>query len=162
MIRLSPFKTALFAATSLAAVSAHAAPPPAMDPPPMEHAAIAAVDDAETRAPEIAVKHWLAGGAVAVALAGLIRLFGWSRIAAALGKASQAVVAAPAVAARYAGEAIKSPLRSLLVVGGLSLFALTGVGLYDVEWLAGLATGAVLVLAGVVGLRRIGRVFARR
>ncbi len=163
MIRSNPLKAALLAAASLAAVSASAAPMPAADPAPMEHAVvIAAHDEAESRAADTAVRGWLAGGAVAAALAGLIRLFGWSRIAAALGKVGNAVAAAPAAAVRYAGEAIKSPLRALLIIGGLSLFALTGVGLYDVEWLAGLATGATLVLAGLVGFRQFGRLFARR
>lgn len=163
MIKANPLRAALLAAVSFAAVSASAAPPPAADPAPMEHAAVAAThDDAESRAADTAVRGWLAGGAVAAALAGLIRLFGWSRIAAALGKAGSAVAAAPAAAVRYAGEAIKSPLRSLLIIGGLSLFVLTGVGFYDVEWIAGVATGAALVVAGVVGVRRFGQLFARR
>jgi hypothetical protein len=165
MKKINALKGALLAAASLAAVSASvsAAPMSSADPAPIEHAVVVAPhDDAESRAADSAFRGWLAGGAVAAALAGLIRLFGWSRIADALGKAGSALAAAPAAAVRFAGEAIKTPLRSLLVIGGLSLFALTGVGLYDVEWLAGVATGATLVVAGIVGFRRFGRLFARR
>lgn len=162
MIRANPLKAALLAAASLAAVSASAAPLPAVDSAPLEHAVVATThDEAESRAADAAIRGWLAAGAVAAALAGLIRLFGWSRIAAALGKAGSALAAAPAAAVRYAGEAIKSPLRALLIIGGLSLFALTGVGFYDVEWVAGVATGAALVFAGFVGVRRFGRLFVR-
>lgn len=159
---MTKFKAALLAAVSFAAVSASGAPPQAMEPAPIEHAVAASHDEAETRTADIAVKHWMAGGAVAAALAGLIRLFGWTRIAGALRKTGEALVAAPAAAARYAGEAIRSPVRSVLIIGGLSLFALAGVGFYDVEWLAGLATGLALTLAGVVGISRIRRFFVRR
>ena len=161
MTRTNALKAALLAAASFAAVNASAATP-GVEPAPIEHAVVAAThEETESRAADTAVRGWLAGGAVAAALAGLVRLFGWTRIAAALGKAGSAVAAAPAAAVRYAGEAIKSPLRSLLLIGGLSLFALTGVGFYDVEWVAGVATGAALVLAGLVGVRRFGRLFAR-
>ena len=163
MIKANPLKAAFLAAASLAAVGANAAPPAAAQMAPVEHAAVAAADDeTEARAADTAVRGWIAGGAVAAALAGLVRLFGWSRVTAALGRAGSIIAAAPAAAIRHAGEAIKSPLRSLLIFGGLSLFVLAGVGFYEVEWLAGVATGAALVLAGVVGSRRIGRSVARR
>lgn len=164
MLQMNSLKSAMLAAASFAALGA-AAPALAsapVEPAPIEHAIAAEHADAETRASDGAVKRWLAGGAIAAALAGLIRLFGWTRISAALRKAGKVAIAAPAAAARYVGEAVKSPLRFTLIVGGLSLFALTGVGFYDVEWAAGLLTGAALTLAGVVGTRRIGQLFARR
>jgi hypothetical protein len=131
-----------------------------MEPISIEHA-VSDHSDAEAHTADKAVKRWLIGGAAAAALAGLISLFGWTRISAALRKAGEAAIAAPAAAARYVGEAVKSPVRSAMIVGGLSLFALTGVGFYGVEWAAGLVTGAALTLAGVVGIRRIGQLFAR-
>lgn len=150
------------AAASFAAVNAAVAAPPSFAAAPIEHAAEASQESPDARPAEIAVKHWLAAGAVAAAIAGLIRLFGWPRISAALGQAGEAVVAASGAAVRYVGEAVKSPVRSLMLIAGLSLFALAGVGFYDVEWLAGLFTGGALVLAGILGSRRIGRVFVRR
>jgi len=163
MVRTGPLKLTLLAAASLVAVNASAAPPAVTAvSAPIEHAADVNQDQAEARAPAVAVKNWLAAGAVAAALAGLIRLFGWSRIAAALAKAGKAAAAAPAIAARHVGQAVKRPVRSLLVVLGLSLFALAGVGIYDVEWLAGMIAGGALVAAGLVGVRRIGRAVARQ
>jgi hypothetical protein len=164
MIEMKPLKSAMLAAASFAALGA-ATPASAnapIEPIAVEHAMAADHADPEARAAAKAVNGWLLGGAVAAALAGLVRLFGWSRISAALRKAGAVAASAPAAAVRVVGEAVKSPLRSLAIIGGLSLFALTGVGFYDVEWAAGLATGAALTLAGVVGVRRIGHLFARR
>ncbi len=165
MTRSTSLKTVLLAAASLAAAGAAAAPltPSApFEPAPIEHAVAADQHRADARAADIGVNRWLAGGAIAAALAGLIRLFGWARISAALQKAGKAAMEAPAAAIRYAGDVVRSPLRFLLIVGGLSLFALVGVGFYDVEWIAGVATGAAIVLAGSVGFRKLARGFARR
>ena len=164
MFQRKPLKSAILAAASFAAIGAAA---PALASAPMEPVSVEVVHaadhaDAEARQAEKAVNRWLLGGAAAAALAGLIRLFGWTRISAALQKAGAAAAAAPAAAARYVGEAVKSPVRSLMLVGGLSLFALTGIGFYDVEWAAGLITGAVLTGFALVGARRFGQVFARR
>lgn len=164
MFQRNPLKTAILAAASFAAIGAAA---PAAAGAPTEPVSVEIVHasdhaDAEARAADKAVNRWLLGGAAAAALAGLIRLFGWTRISAALRKAGDIAVAAPAAAARYVGEAVKSPLRTAMIVGGLSLFALTGIGFYDVEWAAGLLTGAVLTGFGVLGARRLGQLFARR
>lgn len=164
MFQVRPLKSVMLAAASFAALGA-ATPASAgapMEPVSSEHAPTADQGDAEARAADKAVNRWLLGGAAAAALAGLVRLFGWTRISTALRKAGEVAVAAPAAAARYVGEAVKSPVRSLMIVGGLSIFALTGVGLYDIEWAAGLLTGAALTLAGVVGARRFGQLFVRR
>ncbi len=152
----------MLAAASVVAVNAAVAAPPSFAAAPIEHAAEASQERPDARPVEIAVKHWLAAGAVAAALAGLIRLFGWARVSAALGQAGKAVVAAPGVAVRYVGEALKSPVRSLMLFVGLTLLAIAGVGFYDVEWLGGLLTGGALVMAGILGARRIGRIFVRR
>ncbi|MFN3959390.1 MAG: hypothetical protein ACK4NP_05705 [Parvularculaceae bacterium] len=163
MVRPHALKSILLAAASLVAVNASAAPPTApVAIAPIEHAADFDQAQPEARAPVIAVKHWLAGGAIAAALAGLIRLFGWSRMGAALAAAGKTAAAAPVVAVRYVGEAVKRPVRSMLLVLGLSLFALAGVGIYDVEWLAGMIAGGALAAAGFLGVRRIGRALERR
>ncbi|MDZ7628580.1 MAG: hypothetical protein U5J99_09305 [Parvularculaceae bacterium] len=158
-------KTAVLAAASFAAIGA-AAPLTAgaapYEPAPIEHAAAADHGDAEARAADVAVKRWLAGGAVAAALAGLIQIFGWSRISASLKRAGSAAMAAPAAAARYVGNAVKSPFRFALLAGGLSLFALTGVGLYDVEWIGGMAVGATIALVGAFGAAKISKMLVRR
>lgn len=164
MSQRKPLKSAILAAASFAAIGAAA---PAIASAPMEPVAVEiarAADhaDAEARAPDKAVNRWLLGGAAAAALAGLIRLFGWTRVASALRKAGSLAAAAPAAAARYVGEVVKSPLRAVMIIGGLALFALAGVGFYDVEWAAGLVTGAVLTIAAVAGARRFGQMFARR
>ncbi len=165
MVKMTPLKTAMLAAASFAAIGAAAAP--ALAGAPVEPIAIGqapAADhtDQERGGADKAVGRWLAGGAVAAALAGLVRLFGWSRLSAALKKAGAAVLAAPGAAARYVGDAVKSPLRFAVIVGALSLFALAGFGFYDVDWAAGLVTGGALAIAGVIGARRLGKLFARR
>jgi hypothetical protein len=164
MFRRKPLKTAILAAASLAAIGAAA---PAAVSAPMEPVSVEIVHaadhaDAEAGAADRAVNRWLLGGSVAAALAGLIRLFGWTRISAALQRAGAVAAAAPAAAARYVGEAVRSPVRSLMLIGGLSLFALTGIGFYGVEWAAGLVTGAVLTGFALAGARRFGQLFARR
>jgi hypothetical protein len=103
----------------------------------------------------------LAGlAAVAAAIAAFIgrrRLASWLRKAApAVKTAAGAVVAAPVVAARVVGRAVASPLRSLAFFAGVGLFALAGLGLYDVEWAGGLAAGLVLAIA-FAGVRRVKR-----
>lgn len=164
MFQMKPVKSAMLAAASFAALGAAtpagAAAP--LEPVTIEHAAPAPHADENARKADQVAGRWLFGAAAAAALAGFVRWFGWSRLAAALRKAGDVAMAAPAAAARFVGEAIKSPVRTLMIVGGLSLFALAGVGLYDVEWAAGLLTGAALTLAGVIGTRRIGQLFGWR
>ncbi|HBS34733.1 MAG TPA: hypothetical protein DEA50_06610 [Parvularcula sp.] len=164
MVQRKTLKSVILAAASLAAIGAAV---PAAAAAPMEPLAVEIVHaadhaDADARAADKAVNRWLLGGAAAAALAGLIRLFGWTRISAAMRKAGAAAVAAPVAAAHYVGTALKSPFRSLVLVAGLSLFALTGIGFYDVEWAAGLLTGAVLTGLALIGARRFAKVFARR
>lgn len=164
MIGINNLRTAMLAAASIAAIgiAGPAAAGVAAESVAIEHIAAADHVETEARAADKAVNRWLLGGAVSAALAGLIGLFGWARISEALRKAADMAIEAPAAAARAVAEAIKSPVRTLMIVGGLSLFALTGIGFYDVEWAAGLLTGAALTLAGLVGMRRMGQFFVRR
>lgn len=89
------------------------------------------------------------------AIAGLVRLIGARRVADAVvsGTVKTAKVAGKAAiaAAGAVGRAAKKPLRLILVLFGLGVFALTGVGVYGLEWSAGLISGAGLALAATYG-----------
>lgn len=165
MTRTPSLKTALLAAASLAAAGAATAPTASaapFGPAPYEVVAPAVQDVAAAHGDDVVVKRWIAGGAIAGALAGLIHLIGWPRIAAALRQAGGTAVATTTAAARYAASVVRSPFRFVAVMGGLSLFALVGVGFYDVEWLAGLATGMAIAVVAAVGVRRLSQFFGRR
>ncbi len=159
-------KGAFLAASALAVMggaSAHAAaaaPAPVEIVAPLDHAG----DEAKApAAAQIAQKAGLAALAAA-ALAGLFHLIGARRLkafAAAAGpvaaKTAAAVAKAPAAAARAVGRAAASPFRFLLLMGGLGVFALTGISVFDLEWTAGLALGAAmtaLAFFGIGGARR--------
>jgi hypothetical protein len=147
-------KIALMAASALAASSAvifHASPaaPAPTEAAPIEHAAD---DQARAPAPAITAKKVGLAALTASAAAAFVHFVGANRILAffanagpAAAKAARAAAAAPVAAARAIGRAAASPLRFALLFGGLGLFALTGVWIYDVEWLGGLAAGAGLV-----------------
>jgi len=98
-----------------------------------------------------AAKRWALIAVAAGALAGLVKLIGAGRVLRAVGKTANRVaktsIAAAAGTARAVGRAVASPLRTLGLFIGLALFALTGVGFYDIEWVGGLAAG--LALAGM-------------
>ncbi len=161
MTKSRSLKTAFLAAVSLTATGIAVAPLAApYDPAPVEYADSASHQ--EVSKADIAVNRWLIGGAVAAGLAGLIQLFGWPNISAALKRVGPALAAVPGAAVRLAKASVASPFRFLLVAGGLSLFAFTGISFLDVEWLAGLATGAAIVLAGTLGARKVSRIFVRR
>jgi len=165
MTRTPSLKTALLAAASLAAAGVATAPAASaapFGPAPYEVVAPAAQDVAAAHSDDGVVNRWIAGGALASALAGLIHLIGWPRIAAALRRAGSTAAATTAAAARYAASVVRSPFRFVAVMGGLSLFALVGVGFYDVEWIAGLATGVAIAVVAAIGVRRIGQFPGRR
>jgi len=159
-------KTALLAAASLAAASAatvNAAEMSAAPPVSIEHAASVG-DEAQVAAPTALARKLGIAAFAGAAFAGLARLIGFGRIksaAAAAGRvASDAAAAgfsATAAAARSVGRALASPLRFTAVMAGLGFFALAGIGLYDIEWAGGLATGAAIVAIGFWGAGRIRR-----
>ncbi|NNE40989.1 MAG: hypothetical protein HKN14_08730 [Marinicaulis sp.] len=86
------------------------------------------------------------------ALAGLIRVLGFKRVARVIRRYATRTVKVSANAAggavRVVGRVVRSPLQYLGIMAGFVLVAMTGVGLYDVEWIAGLAVGAAAM--GVV------------
>ena len=68
--------------------------------------------------------------------------------------AARATASAASGAAKTVGRAVSSPLRGLALIAGLGVFALFGVGLYDVEWLGGMIVGALMAGGGALGLHK--------
>jgi hypothetical protein len=159
-------KTALLAAASLTAATAataYAADRAPMEPVAIEHA-IAAVDhgEADKAAPASAVKGWTLAAGAAAALAAIARLVGFRRIAAAAKaagpaarRAASAAVTASGEAVKAVGRAVASPVRFILLMAGLGVFALTGLGLYDIEWAGGLIAGVVIAATFFLGARKL-------
>lgn len=87
--------------------------------------------------------------AAGAALVGAIRIFGFKRVRKVVTqsarRAAETTTQAIGSAAKAAGRVLRSPLRMMAWVAGLSILALTGVGFYDVEWIAGLVVGGALV-----------------
>lgn len=165
-------RNALLAAASALAASAALAPAGASDfdaaaqPATVEIAAMEAgpaVPDESGEKTAIGAKKWALIVAAAGALAALVKLIGAKRVAEAVSegavRAARATASTASGAARVVGRTISSPLRFLAVLFGLALFALTGVGLYDIEWIGGLVSGAALAGAGLYGFMKIRRIF---
>lgn len=94
---------------------------------------------------------------IAVALGAigwLVKLLGPRRVLKAVEKTADATVKASASAAKAMARAARSPLRALAWIAGLVLFALTGVGLYDIEWIGGLVAGATLAGVAAFGVAK--------
>lgn len=166
-MKTSPrLKTALLAAASLTVAVAAVTPAGAVAAPPaaIEHVVVAVDNGHEKSAPAITARTAGFAALGAAALAGLARLIGLRRLKAAA--AAGAAVATKAAAAGFAitasaagavGRAVASPLRAAALLTGLGALALAGVGLYDVEWVGGLAVGALLaamIAAGAGKFRR--------
>ena len=162
-------KTAFLAAASLTSAAVATAPAVAapIEPVAIVHAVAAADHDAERTAPAVTLKRVGFGAAALAALMGLVRLVGVRRLKAAATATAQATmqatgraVSAGAAAAKEVARAVSSPFRFLLLVAGVGIFALTGVGLYDVEWAGGLVVGAALAALAMIGAQRTRKAFA--
>ncbi len=133
-----------------------------MEPVRIEQAVHAADQgDADKVGPTSPAKRWAIAGVAAAALAGIARLIGFERIAAAIRsagpvakRAAAAVATGAAEAARAVGRVAASPFRAIAIMTGLGLVALAGAGLYDVEWVAGVAFGAIMATAVLFGAKR--------
>lgn len=157
-------KIALMAASSLLAASAALAPagaadfdaaayPATVEAPSVAHAADHA--DQQSKAPR-----WALIAIAAGALAGLVKLIGARRLLRAAGKGAAVTAKAAGKAVRAAARPFASPLRFAALMAGLSLFALTGVGLYDVEWVGGLIAGAALTGFSAFGAWKVRKALA--
>lgn len=113
--------------------------------------------------PAIGAKKWALVVAAAGALAALVKMIGAKRVAetvtAGAVSAARATARTASGAARIVGRTVLSPLKFLAVLFGLALFALTGIGLFDIEWIGGLLSGAALAGAGVYGFLKTRRIF---
>lgn len=120
------------------------------------------IDDATKSMPASQKLGLLAIGAAA--LAGLVRLIGARKLAAAVTQgavgAAKFTVKTGVKAAKLVGATFASPLRFAGVMAGLALFALTGIGFYDVEWIFGLMVGALLMGGSAYGVARTRKAFA--
>ncbi len=94
----------------------------------------------------------LAGGILAV----LVKLVGMRKVMRVIkGSAQQAAKIANATADATVGAAarvLRSPLRYAAWAAGLFLFALTGISVFDLEWVGGLIVGASLASIMSIGL----------
>lgn len=166
MVQTRKVKIAMLAATSLLSAAAALAPAQAGE---LDPAAFPAVVEAPVVAPAadhvIQADHDSKTGqraamiAVALgALGWLVKLLGPKRVLRAVEKTAdatvKATVQASGAAAKTVGRILRSPLRALAWMAGIVLFALTGVGLYDVEWLGGMAAGAAIAAAAAWGVAR--------
>ena len=165
MKRFGKSEAALLDAASMIAASAALSPAGATDMDPAAYPAIVAVETPQSLAhagdhagdeKPMGAKKWALIAAAVGALAGLVRLIGARRVAEIVTesavKTARVAAGAAAGTVRVVGRTLSSPLRYLAVLFGLALFALTGVGLYDVEWIAGLVSGAAVTAAGLYGM----------
>lgn len=167
-------KIAMLAASSLVAAAAALGPVQASD---FDAAAYPAVVEAPMAAPDIAhaadhadrtamtpAKRWTLIAIAAGALAGIVRLVGAKKLLRAAGKGAAATARVSAKAASAAvkvvGRAAASPLRFAALMTGLALFALTGVGLYDIEWIGGLIAGAAMTGLAAYGFMKMRKALA--
>ncbi|MGV6801012.1 MAG: hypothetical protein ACWA5L_03735 [bacterium] len=126
-------------------------------------------DDVETQVPPSPLatqsgRRIAAGVAVTGLLSSLIALFGPNKILhyiVALGRKTRKAAAHTARGAKSAAikvaDTIKSPGRALILIAGLSIFALTGVALLDIQWKAGLVVGASMAAVAGYGFHKSGK-----
>ena len=65
------------------------------------------------------------------------------------------------VVGRVAKDSLKGPGRWLLIVGGLGLFAFTGIALFDHQWSIGILVGLSLGYFAAAGVAKMGKASAR-
>ncbi|WP_300577904.1 hypothetical protein [Phenylobacterium sp.] len=172
-MKMGRTKNALLAALSMSAATAALAPASASDFDAAAHPQIVAVEAPAVLTPDAAqadenkpvnARKWALIAIAAGALAGLVRLVGPRKLAKAVAdttvEGARITAKAASSAVRATGRALSSPLRFLALVFGLGLFALTGAGLYDVEWILGLLSGAALAGAAFYGALKTRRVLS--
>lgn len=99
---------------------------------------------------------------IAVALGAigwLVKLLGPRKVLRVVERTAEATVKASGAAAKSLVRVARSPLRALAWIAGIVLFALTGVGLYDIEWIGGLVAGAALVGTAAFGSLKVKSAF---
>ena len=162
-MNLTKAKAALLGATAFAAMAA--APVHAADDQTLAaaagHAAIEIVhEEPAVQAPAFVKKVGIAALATA-ALAGLYRILGAKRVAkigraagSAISGAAGAVAGATARAAAAVGGGMGRRMRVAIGFVGVALIALTGIDIFNVEWIFGLLAGAVAIAVAGFGGRQ--------
>jgi hypothetical protein len=152
-------KAAMLAAGSLLASVAALAPVHAADfdaaafPAVVEASITPAGDHGDSQAMNPARRiAWIA--AAATVLAGLIKLIGAKKIVRAARQTATKAAEVTGDVVKAAVRVVASPLRFGALIAGLALFALTGVGLYDIEWIGGLIAGAAIAGVSAYGLMK--------
>lgn len=168
-------KIALMAAASILAGAAALSPAQASD---VDQVAYPAMIEALATAPGadhgadqsdkqkfLNAGEWTLFAAAAGALAGLIKLVGARKLARAagnaVGSAAKVSVQAAAGAGRALGRAVASPLRFSALMAGLAIFSLTGLWLFDIEWMGGLVAGAAMTGVAAYGAMKTRAFFQR-
>ncbi len=105
---------------------------------------------------------WLVGGAMGLIIAALIKIVGANRVmnivadaGPTLARAAEAIVSAPKMAAKALGSAVTSPIKFLMIVGGLAMIGFTGISIFDLHWGAGIATGIGMTAVTWLGTSKI-------
>lgn len=166
-------KAALLAAGSLLAASASAGVAvdplaPETSPTTIEASVVmdeaASANDVEKKAP--ATHKWAVALIAAGAFGALLKLIGARKAVKAVSEAAQVAARSAAVAAsgaaKAAGRVFGGPVRLIAGFAGFGLFLLVGVGLYDVEWIAGLIIGAGAAIAGTSAIGKLRRAWFPR
>lgn len=161
-------KAAMLAASSLLAAAAALAPAHAASFDAAAHPAVVETpmvtidaDHGDQKA-QMPAKRAALLALAAGALAGLIRLIGAKKIIRAAKETAVAAAEVTGSAVKAVSRAVASPLRFALLMAGLALFALTGVGLYDIEWIGGLVVGAAMAGVAAYGLMKTRMSLKRR
>ena len=168
MVSIRNAKAAMLAVASVMAASAALSPAGASDLDPVAYPQVVSVEASAAHADEaaqnqkIGPKRWALLAAAAASLAALTKLIGARRMGEIVRegavRTARATATGTKAAVRTVGRAVSSPFRFLAILFGLALFALTGIGLFDVEWIGGLLSGAGLVGAGLYGMWKTKRV----
>ena len=147
------------AAASVSALSTDPSASAVVIEVPLEPASPAASEEAEQSSSPAG--KWALAALAAGGLAWLLKVFGVRKAADSVVRvadsAARGAATATGAVVKAAGRAVRSPLRWAAGAFALGLFVLTGVGLYDIEWIAGLAVGAGLALVGAAGVRKLRR-----
>ena len=148
-------KAAFLAASSLLAIGATGAHATAVEtdfagyPTTIEIAQVSLDHHDEKAGATVTAKKLGLWAAAVASLGGILALVGprkmFNAVSKGAGQAAGAAMKAGASAVKTVGRAASSPLRFAALIAGLSLFAMTGIGLYDIEWIGGMIAGASLI-----------------
>ena len=94
-------------------------------------------------------------GGLLAALGALLRLIGPKKVVETVSAGVKVAASAAKGAAEATVKAVRSPFRAVAIFGGVVVFALTGIAIFDLEWIAGIATGLVGGILAAFGGARV-------